>query len=235
MIPNPSGLCMCGCGQPAPISNETKLARFRVKGLPSRFIMGHSSSPFRTDRPKWDVDPNTGCWLWSGALNEFGYGITGSKRWGYLAHRASYARFVGPIPEGLELDHLCRVRRCINPDHLEPVTHRENVWRSASCVLTPDDVIAIRLSADTIPELAERYGVAPVAISQAQSGLSWAGVPMPEGAVKSITPRRRPTHCKHGHEFTPANTRVEAGGKRKCRACCADRERRARAEGRRAS
>ena len=74
------------------------------------------------------VDNETGCWLWIRSLDGKGYGMFGSAG---RAHRWSYKKFVGPIPGGFELDHLCRVRRCVNPAHLEPVTHEENVRRSA--------------------------------------------------------------------------------------------------------
>lgn len=76
-----------------------------------------------------------GCWLWTGALTNAGYGnmywkANGSGRPEHGAHRISYSVFVGPIASGLVIDHLCRVRHCVNPDHLEPVTQRENVLRS---------------------------------------------------------------------------------------------------------
>lgn len=77
-------------------------------------------------------EPNSGCLLWTGALNRAGYGSIGRGRAGEgvaLAHRVTYEHFVGPIPEELELDHLCRVRSCCNFRHLEPVTHAENVRR----------------------------------------------------------------------------------------------------------
>lgn len=67
------------------------------------------------------------CWLWLGAQDLQGYGRLGAR----LAHRVSYELFSGPIPEGLEIDHLCRVRSCVNPAHLEPVTHQENMSRSS--------------------------------------------------------------------------------------------------------
>jgi hypothetical protein len=73
-----------------------------------------------------------GCWLWTGALKVNGYaqlqvgGRTGKRLY---AHRVAYELLVGPIPDGLQLDHLCRVRHCVNPAHLEPVTARENVRR----------------------------------------------------------------------------------------------------------
>lgn len=71
------------------------------------------------------------CWLWTASLNNRGYGlVTTPGRRLRLAHRAAYEEFVGPIPEGKHLDHLCRVRRCINPTHLEPVTPLENTRRS---------------------------------------------------------------------------------------------------------
>jgi hypothetical protein len=76
---------------------------------------------------RYELDPS-GCWLWTGATTT-GYGVlkVDGKRW--LAHRWSYEQLVGPVPVGLQLDHLCRVRRCVNPAHLEPVTLRENVLR----------------------------------------------------------------------------------------------------------
>lgn len=72
-----------------------------------------------------DKDAGAPCWLWTGSLNSDGYGRFNGK----LAHRRTYLEVVGPIPDGLVLDHLCRVRNCVNPDHLEPVTQRENMRR----------------------------------------------------------------------------------------------------------
>ena len=74
----------------------------------------------------------SGCWLWLGNCNPKGYGRFMRQGKTFMAHRASYEVHRGPIPEGLQLDHLCRVRCCINPDHLEPVTARENVMRGIS-------------------------------------------------------------------------------------------------------
>lgn len=73
------------------------------------------------------------CWEWRGVIAPDGYGrVPSAARHGLTtaAHRLVYARLVGPIPEGLTLDHLCRNRRCVNPAHLEPVTMRENNLRS---------------------------------------------------------------------------------------------------------
>lgn len=67
------------------------------------------------------------CWLWTASIRRDGYGqIRGEDGRNLSAHRVAYASVIGPVPIGLELDHLCRVRRCVNPAHLEPVTHREN-------------------------------------------------------------------------------------------------------------
>lgn len=74
--------------------------------------------------------PGSHCWEWLAARNEFGYGKvkTGNRRT-RLAHRVAFELLKGPIPDGLELDHLCRNRGCVNPAHLEPVTHHQNVLR----------------------------------------------------------------------------------------------------------
>lgn len=106
-----------------------------------------------------------GCWLWTGFINHGGYGrFSISHTQGVMAHRWAYEHWVGPIPDGLTIDHLCRVTRCVNPEHLEPVTIQVNEQRAAA-----------------------------------------------HNATK--------THCKHGHEFTPENTRVLPNGRRECRAC----------------
>ncbi len=69
------------------------------------------------------------CWLFTPAKDRHGYGRIRYRNKECVAHRVSYEAFVGPIPIGFELDHLCRVRHCINPEHLEPVTGRDNVLR----------------------------------------------------------------------------------------------------------
>lgn len=76
------------------------------------------------------VDHTTACWLWTGALSDGGYARLCVNNRDTRAHRASYEAYVGPIPSGMQIDHLCRVRRCINPSHLEPVTGSENCKRS---------------------------------------------------------------------------------------------------------
>lgn len=74
-------------------------------------------------------NPEDGCWDWTGAGRADGYGRL-MVGWKYIrAHRFAYRMLVGPIPNGLDLDHLCRNRRCVNPAHLEPVTRRENLAR----------------------------------------------------------------------------------------------------------
>lgn len=76
----------------------------------------------------YTVDPS-GCWLWTSKLDWTGYGRVQWRGKGHRAHRVMYQLLRGPIPEGLEPDHLCRVKRCVNPDHLELVTHAENLRR----------------------------------------------------------------------------------------------------------
>jgi hypothetical protein len=110
------------------------------------------------------VDKSGECWVWTGGhRTSNGYGRFQPTYPGptIVAHRIAYELLVGPIPEGLQLDHLCRNRLCVNPAHLEPVTLIENIRRA------------------------------------------------------------RPTHCKHGHEFTPENTISVRSrpGRRHCRKC----------------
>lgn len=93
---------------------------------------------FTTAERIWDrvERDESGCWLWTGPVGRGGYSKftvwdkTVGKTLTYLVHRWMWEHFNGPIPEGLQIDHLCRVRRCVNPLHLEPVTPQENQLRA---------------------------------------------------------------------------------------------------------
>lgn len=92
----------------------------------------HSTRPRRLPLMErfWSkVEKTKGCWFWNGGLNDDGYGIFANSCGSQFAHRFVYEKLVGPVPKGKEIDHLCRVRRCVRPSHLEPVTHAENIAR----------------------------------------------------------------------------------------------------------
>lgn len=83
--------------------------------------------------PFWEhVDKSGECWIWTGSKHSAGYGSTSVNAKRVYAHRYAYEVLVGPIPEGLVIDHLCRNRLCVRPDHLEPVTLAENTRRGAT-------------------------------------------------------------------------------------------------------
>lgn len=126
----------------------------------------------RTD-PKFVINEN-GCWIWQWAVSNSGYGVHA----GQSAHRYMYEKHVGPIPDGLWIDHLCRTKRCVNPAHLEPVTPAENQRRGRLAKLTSADVIAIRLDVRRHADVAERYGVDPGTIASIRSGRIAADLPM---------------------------------------------------------
>lgn len=82
---------------------------------------------FERFRAKYVVDAESGCWVWITGNGDYGRIRVGAEV--KIAHRVAYELFVGPIPAGMQIDHLCRNRSCVNPSHLEPVTNRENTLR----------------------------------------------------------------------------------------------------------
>ena len=151
--PNPSGRCMCGCGRATRIAPRTDLQLGWVKDTPIRFIRGHHGRLallFAADVDYRVVDHGhaTPCWIWLRARSD-DYGCVWRQRNGRreptLAHRLSYEHHCGPIGNGLVIDHLCGMKLCVNPSHLECVSSAENTRRAAArrgatrdrCVVRP--------------------------------------------------------------------------------------------------
>lgn len=115
----------------------------------------------------------TPCWIWSrGKTN--GYGEIKVKGKTLYAHRAMFEKYFGPVPAGTEIDHLCRNRSCVNPFHLDPVSHKDNLRRGPRVKLTYDQVKEIR---DCLPEerraLASKFGVCFKHIGAIRRGTYW--------------------------------------------------------------
>jgi len=132
--------CQCGCGYLAPLAKKTSKAQGHIKGEPMRYIQHHRVRMMKPASQRFwakvrvtnscplgeDKGP---CWEWIGYRIHTGYGRFRNGREHVVAHRFSYETAKGPVPIGLDLDHLCRNRRCVNPDHLEPVTRSVNNLR----------------------------------------------------------------------------------------------------------
>lgn len=168
------------------------------------------------------------CWLWTGHLVTDGYGsiyIDGKSR---RVHRVAYEWLIGPIPEGLVLDHLCRVRRCVNPDHLEPVTDRVNILRGTA----PTAVNALKIRCTRGHELTPENTYMP---PSGRYRACLTCIRLKSAALPRKTDRGRSetrTHCPQGHPYDAENTRLRMRNgslNRECRAC--DRARNQRRRG----
>lgn len=176
----------------------------RMSKLPSRF---------------WaKVNKTDTCWLWTGGLQTAGYGHVWLDGRSQLAHRASYLASGRSIPDGMQLDHKCRVRTCVRPDHLEPVTSRENSARS------PISLNALNTMKETCPQghpydIVRKNGrrgcVACDRVAVVRGQARKRGLPEPQLVSRADGVVVILDLCPAGHEYHMA------GGRRWCPPCAA--------------
>lgn len=170
----PYGLCHCGCGGVVNISPKNNTKRGFIKGEYFKHIKNHNKRKSPVD---YIINAETGCWEWQRGKgpNEYGYTHINGKN--TRAHKHYYEQKYGPIPPDLELDHICRNTCCVNPDHLEPVTHTENMRRGSGTKLNWKTVCLIRENDKkkhiSNQKIADLYGVHKSTISGILLGKSW--------------------------------------------------------------
>ena len=172
------GYCRCGCGATTSVPKASDANRGVVRGVPRLHVKGHANRKLQSVC----VDLKTGCWNWVKVINHgYGASMTLTDR-GYKprhAHRLVWQRVNGLVPEGLELDHKCRNRKCVNPLHLRPVTSAENSRCGAKAKLKPTDIPNIRslaASGLSFTDISRQYGVTGKCISAVVYGSTWRDI-----------------------------------------------------------
>jgi HNH endonuclease len=168
------------------------------------------------------------CWIWQGAPKQEGYGTFYYEGRQQYAHRISYQWSVGPIPDGLQIDHLCRVHICVNPAHLEPVTNRENSLRGSGPRLTAERGRAVKKCKN-----GHEFTEENTYWSQRANG-KWrrhckqcwkdrTNRNYQRARDGEYTPQRHPERqkevCKYGHRLSSDNLYISPSGSRHCREC----------------
>ena len=120
------------------------------------------------------------CWRFTGAVNRKGYGLFGVHSKNRIVHRVAYELWRGPVPAGAHLDHLCRIRDCFNPAHLEPVSPKENIRRSIAAVGHPN-------SGKTVCPKGHPYNADNTILHKMSDGRTWRQC----RACKRASDRRR--------------------------------------------
>lgn len=170
----PLGLCQCGCGERTWVPPHNKRGRGIAAGVPRPFVAGHHMRP---KKPRYTVDGKTGCWIWQwNKCKGYGYAWDPKRRTMNYVHIMLYESVFGPVPRDRELDHKCRRTDCVNPAHLEPVTHAENIRRGRNAKLTSDEarqIRELRKAGVALRAIARRFGVSIPAVCHVMSGRCW--------------------------------------------------------------
>lgn len=177
---------------------------------------------------KYVEDAYTGCWNWV-AGGSYGYGAFYLRGRQWRAHRVSYEHYVGPIPDSLVPDHLCRNPSCVNPNHLEPVTYSQNTVRgtlvpwhrgATHCrrghELTQENTFWSqgKRSCKTCARHTRHLRQAAARATKPPKDMSRFNL-----TPAQIEREAKITHCPHGHEYTPENIYRRKNGSRFCGAC----------------
>ncbi len=153
--------------------------------------MGYPSQPLTKERIEQNVVrvPESGCWIWDGAVSSSGYGKLRSKYTQHTAHKVSYEVFKGPIQPGKYVCHHCDVRACVNPEHLFLGSPKENQQdmakkmrhaygdRNGNSKLSEDQaksILSMRNSGKTKTSVGDAFGVSRVAVAKIWSGALWS-------------------------------------------------------------
>lgn len=174
------------------------------------------------DRRFWEKVRKGECWEWTGCITNRGYGLFQDGKKLRSVHRWSYERFIGQIPDGLTIDHLCRNRACVRPDHLEPVSARENVLRgigiSAENARKTECLRGHPLSGDNLYLYQGKRHCRACRAANDKAR---------RAARKTMPHSRDRTHCPRGHPYAGDNLRIHHG-RRVCRECRRTKQREAR-------
>lgn len=185
---NKSGLCMCGCGKPTLISKLTRKDRGYAAGHPENFLHNHHGRTL--DYIVEERGYKTPCWIWQKAADKNGYGraFVMPGRRTVPAHCAYFEKHKGPIPDGYEVDHLCFVTSCVNPDHLDAVPPLINQRRKRTTVLSIEMVQLIHSLIEDgkdCNQIAAILGVKRTTVYSAHKRYTWKEVEAPTGASTS--------------------------------------------------
>lgn len=178
----PYGFCQCNCGSKTKVATKTDASTGRIRGVPMKYCRGHNPGRFVYTGPQYLIEDRgykTPCWVWQYGIDKDGYGILIVEGEKFRAHRYMFEKHRGLIPVGLDPDHLCRVRPCVNPWHLEPVTRAINTQRGALAKLTPEMVMQIRQlrsSGKRLCEIQKQFPVSYAVIRNVCNGVAWTNV-----------------------------------------------------------
>jgi ribosomal protein L11 len=194
------GLCKCGCGQKTTISKWGEKRSGYKKGQSKDYINGHAQKlPYSFVLE--DRGYSSPCWIWKRHISRrTGYGLLGNSETKILggsrrAHRYFYNLLIGPVPTKLQLHHLCHVKCCVNPNHLEPLTSSQHMRKSPQAKLSLeqiDEIVELRKNKAQLNDIATRYNIHPVYVQMlCRKAEVWVYSRLTETQVQEILELRR--------------------------------------------